>query len=169
MTPQGDQGQASKHLEEALKLDAEGYAHLFSIRMFNLDGSSELLCLSPSVTVTWQGYTWEAWPTNLTDYSQDTSGEMSRPKFTVGNPGGFFHPYVTQGKLDNCEVKRYRVLKSHLDANINSYLMNTWLVRRVVSLTPTMVVIELGAVVDGPMFIMPARTFSLPEFSTVSI
>lgn len=169
MNPQGNQGNAPAHIQEAMKLDADGYAHLFSLRLFPPGEPEVYLCFSPNKTVTWQGYTWEGHAVALTDYRRDSTGEMSRPKMTLGNPGGFFSSYVHQGWVDNAEVCRYRVLGPHLEGNVNSFLKNTWRVRRVAQLTKTMVVLELGEIVDGPFFLLPARAFYPPEYPAVSI
>ncbi len=169
MNPQGNSGNAPTHIQEAMKLEADGYAHLFFIRMTPPGQPEVILTLCPNKTVTWQGYTWETYAVNLTDYSRNSSGEMSRPKFSVGNPEGVFSRYVHARWMDNAEVIRYRVLGQHLSANVNSFLKNTWRVRRALSLSRTLAVFELGEVVDGPFFLLPGRAFYPPEFPTVSI
>lgn len=169
MKPQGDAGQAPVHTQEAMKLAADGYAHLIKIQMSPPGEGDIELHFTPQKTVVWQGHTWNSYAIGITDYANDASGEMSRPKMTVGNPQGVFSGYVHRRWMDSAIVTRYRVLGQHLDANVNSYLQNTWRMRRVVSLSPVMVVFELGGVLDGPLFMLPARAFYPPEFPTVSV
>lgn len=169
MNPQGNQTYAPVHTQEALKLEADGYAHLYRIRMFPPGASEVIVTIKPEKTVTWQGSTWEEWPVNLTDYRRESSGEVSRPKMTLANPEGIFSTYAHKKWLDNAEVKRYRVLGQHLTANVNSYLLNTWRVGKVATLNPTMIVLELRSVLDGQSFLLPGRAFYPPEFPTVSV
>lgn len=169
MNPQGSPTAAPAHIQEAMKLEADGYIHLFSVRMFSPGQPEVMHTLTPQKTVTWQGYTWNNYAVHLTDYTRSATGEMSRPKLTLGNPEGLFSSYVHARWLDGAEVIRYRVLKQHLDANVNSFLRNTWRVRRIASLNKTMVVCELAEATDGPLFMLPARAFYPPEFSTVSL
>lgn len=169
MNPQGDSAYANRHLEESYKLDAEGYAHLYSIRMYPPNESDILMTINPQRDVTWQGYTWDSWPVNLSDYKRESSGEASRPKFSLGNLNGLFSRYVHEGWMDTAEVCRYRVLGPHLEGNINSFLKNTWRVGKVVSLSKSLVVVELREILDWQLFIMPGRAYYPPEYPTVSV
>lgn len=169
MNPQGDQSLAQVHLQEALKLEADGYAHLFRLRLTPPAQAEVIITLTPQKSVTWQGSTWESYPVHLTDYRRETSGEVSRPKMTLANPEGIFSSYAHRKWLDGAEVKRYRVLGQHLDANLNSFLVSTWRVGKVANLSNTMIVLELRSVLDGQNFILPGRAFYPPEFPTVSV
>lgn len=88
---------------------------------------------------------------------------------TLANPEGIFSSYAHRKWLDGAEVKRYRVLGQHLDANLNSFLVSTWRVGKVANLSNTMIVLELRSVLDGQNFILPGRAFYPPEFPTVSV
>lgn len=169
MIPQGDAQYAPDHAGEALKLEADGYAHLFSLTLYPPGEPAVVMNYSPKNTVVWQGTTWEGFAIHLSEYTRNTTEEMSRPKLSLANPEGFFSRYVHRRWVDGAEVIRYRVLGQHLAADINSYVKNTWRVRRVVSLTPQLVVVELGEIVDGPSFLIPGRAFYPPEFPAVSL
>lgn len=168
-TISGDPAHAEKHLREALSLDAEGYASLFLIRMFP-EGEAEIEHrMSPMREVNWQGYLWESYAVGITGYKKESSGESNRPKMTLFNPNGFFSRYVHAGLMDNAEVIRYRVLGSHLLADTNSYIRNSWRVSKVAGLNKSTVVVELRDVLDGPFFILPGRAYYPPEFPSVSL
>lgn len=169
MNPYGNPIDAPTHIEEAMKLDADGYANLFSIRMFPAGEPEVLLNFTPQKTVTWQGQTWSNMPIALTDYVRNTRGEMARPKMTIANPEGVFSEYVHARWMDNAEVVRLRVLGQHLDADVNSYLKNTWKVRKVMNLSRVIAVFELGDILDGPSFVLPAKAYYPPDYPTVSI
>lgn len=161
--------QQEVHVQESMKLDADGYAELFSMRLMPPGEPMILLPMSPHNTVTWQGYEWESYGCGLSGYKRESSGEVSRPVFSVFNPNGLFSRYVHKGWCDNAEVIRYRVLGQHLTANLNSYVKNTWRVAKVASLTPGLASFELRGALDGQFFVLPGRAFYPPEFPHVSI
>lgn len=169
MNPQGLEAEAPKHIQEAMKLDAEGYVTLFYIRMTPPGQPEVIHTLTPLKGLTWQGYEWESYPIHLTDYKQSVSGELSRPKLTLANPEGLFSTYLHARWMDGAEVVRYRVLAQHAEGNVNSFLKNTWRVRKVVSLNRTYATFELAEGTDGPFFVLPARAFYPPEFASVSV
>ena len=102
--------------------------------MFPPEGGEVLLKQTGTKTVVWQGSTWESYGVGLSEYKKESSGESSRPKFTLFNPDGLFSNYVHRGWMDGAEIIRYRVLKQHLDSNTNSFIKNTWRVGKVLSL-----------------------------------
>lgn len=165
---QGDPTKVADHVQEAVSLEAQGYAHLVSVRMSPPGQPEVMYTLTPQKTVVWQGYTWENYGVGITEYKRDASGEVNRPKLTLFNPNGIFSAFVHNRWMDGAEVVRYRVLKNHLSANINSYLRHTWRVGKVVSLNKTMVVCELRGVLDWQFFVLPGRAYYPPEFPSVS-
>lgn len=169
MTTFGDPAHAHTHVEEALSLDADGYANLFSIRMSPLGLPDVLLTLTPQKSVSWQGYPWESYGITITDYRRESSGEASRPKLTVFNPDGVFSRYVHARWMDSAEVIRYRVLGQHLSANINSFLKNTWRVAKVLNLSKQSATFELREAIDGQFFVLPGRAYYPPDFPAVSL
>lgn len=161
--------EGEKHLQESMKLEAEGYYELFQIRLKPRGFPEQYLFLTGRKEVDWQGKHWELIPCTLTGYGQQSSGEQTRPKFTVVNPGGLFSKYVHQGWTDNAEVTRYRVLRSHLEANINSYDKHVWRISKPLAVSNATVTFELRGAMDGQMFYLPARAFFPPEFPHVSL
>jgi phage-related protein len=169
MKPKGDAAYVQAHRTEATKLDAQGYAQLIRIRMFPVAQPEILVYLSPTNTVTWQGATWTSHACLVSDTRQDVTGESSRPKFTVFNPGGIFTQYIHDEYMDGAEIIRYRILADHLTGNINSYLKNTWRVSKVLAVGSASATFELRDAFDGQFFSLPGRAFYPPEFTSVSL
>lgn len=169
LNAQGDPSLAAVHDQEALKLEADGYIELFQIILSPPAHAVVNLYLSSKNTVNWQGTSWESYGVTLSDYRRDSSGELSRPKFSLFNPNGEFTRYGHQGWIDGAVIKRYRVLKEHLDANANSFLLNTWRVGRILQLSNPAIILELRSVLDGQSFVLPGRAFVPPKFPSVSI
>lgn len=159
----------NKHIQESMKLTAEGYRDLFAITMTPPGEAVVLITITPQKAVTWQGKTWEDWPCTLQGYSQDSSGQANRPNFSVSNPSGLFSSYAHKGWLDNAEVVRYRVLRSDLEGNVNSFLKNTWRVGKILALSPSVISMELRGALDWHTIIMPPRAYFPPEFQMVSL
>lgn len=158
-----------KHVDESMKLTPEGYRHLYAIRMRPPGESEILFTLTSEKTAVWQGRTWEDWATHLSGYKQDSTGEVSRPTFSLGNPNAAFSRFVHEGFLDSAEIVRYRVLRSHLEGNVNSFQKHTWRVAKITALNSKVVVCELRGAMDGHNFSLPPRAFLPPEFPMVSL
>jgi len=158
------------HLQESMQLEAKGYVELFQIQLSDPDtGAIQYLFFTSKQAVNWQGKKWEGFPLALVGYGQQTSGEQTRPKLTVVNPAGVFSRYVHQGWTDNALVTRFRVLKSHLDQNINSFVKNVWRVSKPLAAGVSSVSLELRGAADGQNFFLPGRAFFPPEFPHVSL
>lgn len=157
------------HVRESMKLEAQGYHELFQITMKPRGLPQQNLFITSMKEVFWQGKTWEAVPAVLVGYGQNSSGEQNRPKFTIVNPDGLFTKYVHQGWTDNAEVVRYRVLKSHLEANINSFVKHVWRISKPLAISVAQATFELRGALDGQHFLLPARAFFPPEFPHVSL
>lgn len=156
------------HIQEAMSLEQRAYVELFHLELDD-DGTVINLYFCPQKPVTWQGKTWEQWPFNISEFSQNADGEMSRPKLTVFNPAGIFTRYGHQGTLDNGIVTRYRVLRPDVDANNNLFYKNTWRISRLMNMDINMVSAELRSLLDGHTFWLPTRTYRPPEFPAVSL
>lgn len=151
---------------DAHKLESDGIRELFKIQLS--DGVT-LLYITAHNSVTWGDQTWEEWPCTLSDTSQNSTGEKSRPKFSLANPTGVFSLWVSQGVCDGAIVTRYRVLKTDLDSDVRAYAKNVWTVFRVTSLNKDLVVFECRSLLDGQSFQLPARAFYPPDFPHVSL
>ena len=158
------------HLRQSMQLETEGYYELFSVQLKPPGQPYQYLFLTGRQKITnWQGKAWESVPVTLVGYGQNSSGEQNRPKFSIVNPDGVFSKYVHQGWADNAEICRYRVLASHLEADINSYVKHVWRVSKPLSVTKSVVTFELRGALDGQNFLLPARAFFPPEFPHVSL
>lgn len=163
------ENQAQDHVEESLKLQAEGYVNLLHITLRPPEQAQVSLYMTPQKSVEWQGRTWETFQYALVGYKVSADEESARPKLTVINPEGVFTRYATQGWLDNALIVRYGVLKRHLDANINSFTKNTWRVAKIVQASKQIVSMELRAATDGQLYYLPARQYLPPVFPQVSM
>lgn len=157
------------HLKQSMQLMPIGYVDLFMIEMRPRGMPSQFLYLTGQLERNWQGKKWESVPVVLVGYGQNSSGERNRPKLSIVNPLGLFSKYVHQGWTDNAAVTRYRVLTTHLEGNINSFVKNVWRISKPLSVTNTVASFELRSSMDGQAFFLPARAFFPPEFPHVSL
>ena len=153
-----------------MSLEARGYVELFKIDLRRPDGTVYTLYLCSQKEVIWQGTTWASgMPCTISESSQNISGEVTRPKFTVVNPDGVWSRYIHQRWADNATFSRYRVLVPDILANVNAFQLNLWRMSKVVSLTKNSVVLELRTALDGHNFKLPGDTFRPPKYPTVSV
>lgn len=152
---------------DAFELESQGIREFFQLELRNAGGVN--LYLSPQNTAEFLGRTWESLPCKLSDVSQNSTGEQSRPKFTAANPQGVFSLWVQNGAIDGAILTRYRVLMSDLTANTRAYAKNTWLVSKVLSLNKDTIIMELRSSLDGPNYQVPSRSFYPPDFPHVSL
>lgn len=130
---------------------------------------STLIYFTPHKELIWQTNTYAEIPCSLSQMEMDAQGRANRPKFTFVNPGGVFTSAIQQGKMNNAELIRYRLLKADLDANLDYAITEKFFVSKIMSLNKDMCVVELRDVLDGHMFKLPARAYYPPEFPHVSI
>lgn len=152
---------------DAHKLESSGLRKLFKLQL--RDESSTILYLSPENTIQWADQQWDEWPCSLTGYSQNTSGEKARPKFTVANPQGVFSLWVGQGAVDGAILNQYEVLKDDIDSDARIFTRMVWVIHRTISLNKNVAVFECRSVLDGQNFKIPARAFYPPEYPHVSL
>lgn len=158
------------YIKNAMSLEAEAIITLYKIEMFPpAPDLPATLYLSPKVDVVWQGKTWESFQTTLAGELTNSDGEFGRPKFSLANPNGLFSSYIHKRWLDNAIVTRYKVLKSDIDLDVNSYRRNMWKVSKTLGLSKTLATLELRGVLDGQYFTIPGRRFQPPEFAQVSL
>ena len=150
---------------DAFELESRGIREFFKIEL--ADGA--VMYLTPENPCTFLGFDWEGLPCKLSENSQNSSGEMSRPKFAVLNPNGMFSLWVESGYTDGAILTRYQVLMSDLEAGVNNYVKNVWVMSKVVSLNKNMVIFECRSTIDGANFDLPARSFYPPEFPHVTL
>ncbi len=152
---------------DAYELESKGLRDLFKIEL--RDTNASVLYLTPHNPINYMDQSWEFLPCNLTDNSQNSTGELSRPKFSAVNPQGMFSLWVGQGALEGAIVTRYRVLLTDIANDVRSYSRNIWVVAKVLSLNKQTVTLELRSTVDGINYKLPARFFYPPDFPHVSL
>lgn len=154
------------HIEDAQKLEADGIVDLFVITYSDKVSKTYL---KDNNTVTWQGNTYEGTGVKLTGVGEFSDEESSRPKFTMFNGNGVFTFPISQGYLEGGTITRIRVLKEHLDNDINISTQKTWKIARVASVTPDIIGLELRGLFDGPFSQIPRRMYIPPEFRFVNL
>lgn len=152
---------------DAHELESKGIRELFKLQL--RDDSNTVLFVNNFNEVTYAGQTWEYWPCKMTENSQDSSGEMSRPKISFANPNGAFSLWIGQGVTEGAVLTRYRVLLTDLEADVRSYHKNVWTLSRPVNLSKNLVTFECRSMLDGHNFQLPARSFYPPEFPHVTL
>lgn len=155
------------HQQEAHSLNPAGIVELYQIDL--LSNPPRSIFITGKDGRTWQGTQYESIPCNMSETAQNSSGEVSRPKFSVANPAGMFSAFVAAGQLDNATVTRLRVHRADYENDVNNFLINIWRVSRIVSVTRDLVVVELRSVLDGQNFKLPGRQFYPPDFPHVSL
>lgn len=156
----------ASHIEDAHKLDADGYVEFFQIALADNSGT---LYLKMNSDMTWQGHTYEGTGIKLDGVGSYADDQVSRPKLNLFNPDGIYSSLVDQGKLDNAIVTRIRVLKQDVDSNTNISRRQKWRISRIVTIKNPMIVCELRDMLDGQMFLVPGRMFIPPDFNAVSL
>lgn len=146
-------------------LEPEAMLRLFMIKL--TDGT--IFRLSPYGEITWQGHVYDAIPCHMTEVNQDADGKVTRPKFSFANPEGLFSAEIYQGKLDNAQLTRYRLLKRDLDLDNDFKVTEMFRITRIVNLSQSIAVAEMRDVMDGQNFKLPARAFFPPEFPHVKL
>lgn len=152
---------------DAFELESRGLREFFKIEFQTQDEAT--MYLTPHDRIEWLDHIWEFMPCKIAENAQNSTGESSRPKFSIVNPEGIFSTWIETGLSDGALVTRYRILLSDLEAGVNAYTKNIWVMSKVASLTKDMAVFELRSTMDGANFQLPARSFYPPDFPTVSL
>lgn len=154
------------HIEEASKLEAEAYVHLYEIL---LPGNLGAIYQKPDNTAVWGGKTYEGTAIKLTGVGQYADEESSRPTLILYNPDNVFSSLVDQGYLEGATVTRIRLHRNHLEADLPIAQRQKWTLSRVASVRGQLITCELRDKLDGHNFITPARMYIPPEFPAVSL
>lgn len=152
---------------EAYKLQADGIRELFKLQL--KDEGNNVLYMTPQNSIRWADIDWEEWTCKLTGYAQNSSGEKSRPKFTVANPGGVFSVFIDQGATDGAILTHYEVLASDIESDARIYTKRMWIINKPLMLNKGMVTFECRSTFDGHNFKIPARSFFPPDFPHVTL
>lgn len=155
------------HVSEAHKLTADGLVDLFEI---TLQTVPVVLRYKNENSVTWQGNLYEGIAIRLAGDRRSADEEEARPTLTMMNPIGIFNPYVRAGYFDLATVVRKRVLRQHLEADVNLYEQRMWFVSRPRELIANQgLTLEMRNMSEGPNFFLPVRQFIPPEFPSVTL
>lgn len=154
-----------EHLDDAQKLQADGYVELFTMVLLD----SAIVRFKANNTVTWQGNDYEGIPCALTNAGKASSEKNIRPKLVIANPLGVFSKPIQDGVVDGAIVTRTRILKEHLDADLNIFRNQSWAVRHVTARNQQRIELELRDQLDGQFFLVPGRMFIPPEFQQVTL
>lgn len=155
-----------EHFEDALLLDADAYIDLFHIV---LSDTLTQIHVKMNDSVSWQGNDYEGTGCKIENVASYADDQTARPQFTLFNPEGIYSYLVDQGLLEGGKIIRYRVLKDHIDNDLPIYRRQQWRISRVASLRKGLIVLELRDMLDGQVFMTPARMFIPPDFPTVSL
>jgi phage-related protein len=153
------------HIEDAQKLEADAYIELFKLRLF----MEQVLYFKADKGGVWQDNTYEGVALSMTGMGAYADQQVARPKLTIQNPDAVYSTFINQGTLERAEVTRYRVKRTDYEADLPIFVSQVWYVGRVTMLTRLYFSVELRAIGDNPNFTIPSRTFSPPEFPSVSI
>lgn len=157
------------HVEEAHKLTADALVDLFEITLVGTP-SPTIVRFRDGPQVTWQSKVYESMACRLSGYQLNADGSKSRPILSVMNPAGIFNSFVFNGYLDGAQVVRRRVLRTHLESNVNLSDPVFWYVARVRELISGQgITLELRSLSDGPDLMIPARKFMPPEFPFITL
>lgn len=157
-----------EHFRQALELQPEPYVDFFEVRV-NPTAESARLLLTNHPDIMWRGEQWTNFPLELSGTASRTTGEANRPVLRLGNPNGVFSYLVSRGQLYGGTVRRYRVLKHHLESGVESFVSSFWDIGKVASLNAHFISLELRAPMDRHDYKLPARQFFPPEFPYVKL
>lgn len=152
--------------EDRVKLSADGLVYLYRIDLLQNNGS---VFLKDNNTVTWQTKMWEGTAIKADGFEKSADEEVSRPKLYLSNENSRFNPYVKTKVLEGATVTRYRVLREHLEADLNIYEFSIWQLAQVLLLNNSLLQCELRKFYDTPRAVTPARMFIPPDFPTVRL
>lgn len=152
---------------DAHELESQGIREFFKIEFLGPD--DPVLYITPFNEIVWLDQTWESLQCSMSENAQNSSGEMSRPKFTIVNPNGMFSLWVEAGYTDGAILTRYRSLLSDIDNGVAAYTKQVWTLSKVANLNKNLVSFECRSTIDGANFDLPARAFYPPEFPHVSL
>lgn len=160
-------GIPTTHIDDAHKLDADGFVELYEVVPAIGSGTFRF---SPDSDKTWRGNLYVGLPASLTGLEVSAENGVSTPRLIIGAPNldlSMFKPLVFDGSLDGGTFTRYRVLL--LDLLANNLIRETTIyeIRQVVLYTRTQLTLKLALPSDGLGFTLPNRQYLAPDFPSV--
>jgi lambda family phage minor tail protein L len=154
---------------ESLKLTGDALVNLYRIQLRAAPGTPYIY-FTDGQTTTWLGQTYDAAPIKLTGTSRNSEEERSRPTLTVTDTLGALVEFAHLGYFDYARVTRHRLLRAHLESNVNLADTRQWYVARIREVIPRQsITLELRSLSDGATQLLPARKYTPPEFPFVTI
>lgn len=152
------------HVEEGLKLTADGEVVLYEINLLNVpEGGTAVVRFRDGPmgsTTQWDGKTWEHLAVQFSGWQRSSENEKNRPTLRLMNPLGLFNEAAFNGMFDGALLQRYTVLRDHLERGIVISNNEMWFIGRVKDLiSGQSISFELRALSDGPDQLVPARMF----------
>ena len=163
----------SNHVDEALKLTADGLVHLYELALRNVpEGGQPVVRFRDGpmgTSTTWGGNTYEHLACKMSGSTRSSEGERSRPTLQVMNPVGVFNDAAFKGRFDGAFLTKYIVLRRHIEQSIRVADTEMWFVGRVKDLVAGQSIsFELRSLSDGPEQLVPARMYIPPNFPLVT-
>lgn len=155
-----------EHARDAQKLTADGIAELFEIQLTQGQGTVRIW---NGEQLTWQGNLYESLGCAVTGDERSADEKQGRPTFTVFNPNNVLSPFVVGGFIENAVVIRKRVLRTHIDLDVNIFQRRVWVISRISNIRDQVIQLELREPYEGPNSLIPARVYIPPEFPAVNL
>lgn len=152
---------------DAHELESKGIREFFKIE-FVAPGDPTLYITAHN-PINWLDQSWETLPCQLSESQQNSTGEVSRPKFSIVNPSGLLSLWIESGATEGAIITRYQALVSDIEAGVAAYSKNVWILSKVISLNKNLATFECRSTIDGQNFDLPARSFYPPDFPHVSL
>lgn len=164
----------SSHVDEGLKLTADGEVILYEIALKNVPNGGRAVVYfrdGPMGTnTTWNRKTYDHLACQFSGYQRSAEDEKNRPTLRLMNPVGIFNEAASAGRFDGAILTKYTVLRNHLERNLPIADNELWFIGRVKELiSGQSISFELRALSDGPDQLIPARMFIPPEFPFVTL
>lgn len=152
---------------DAFELESKGIRQFFKVEF--IAPGDPVLYITPHEQIEWLDQTWDSIPCQMSEATQNASGEMSRPKFSIVNPDGLFSLWIEDGATEGAVLTRYQALMTDIRNGVSAYVKQVWILSKVASLNKDLAVFECRTTIDGPNFDLPARSFYPPDFPHVTL
>lgn len=155
------------HIEDALKLQADGRLHLYEI---NPLGGGTVFIKSDDNFV-WQGDLYTGIPCSLTGEKMSTEGTPT-PKLVIGQKDLDLLPFkalINDGHLDGAQIIRRKVLLDDALADLNISETTYFRVKRIDNYNRTNITLTLASFSGAISQTIPFRSYTTPDFPFVSL
>jgi phage-related protein len=155
------------HIEDALKLTADGKISLFELTPL----SGGTIYFTQDADVTWRGQLYEGLPCQVS--GEESSTEKSpTPRMTIGQENLDLLPFkglINDGHLDGATLIRKKVLVEDMKADLNVYERTVWRIKRPDSYSRTKISLVLATYSTAHNQTLPFRQYIPPSFPWVDL